>query len=66
MNSAEDWGTIEDADAETSGEAEERVAPRTTADWGRSVTTYIGENPEVCLAVALALGAAIGLAVKRR
>ncbi len=66
MNSEEDRGTIENADAETSGEAEERVAPRRVADWGRSVTTYIGENPEVCLAVALAFGAAIGLVVKRR
>lgn len=66
MNSAEDWETIEDADVATSGEAEEWVAPRRAADWGRSVTTYIGENPEVCLAVALALGAAIGLVVKRR
>lgn len=66
MSSEEDWGTTENPNAEMSAEAEEWVAPRKTADWGRSVTTYIGENPELCLALALALGAAIGLVVKRR
>jgi len=36
------------------------------AGLGRSVTGFIVEHPEICLALALAVGAAVGLVVKRR
>ena len=35
-------------------------------DWGRSVTTFIVEHPELCLGIALAFGVAMGVVVKRR
>ena len=53
-------------DKGTRDEVTGKAVPQTVTDWGRSVTTYIGENPEFCLALALVLGAAIGVVVKRR
>lgn len=66
MNGEEDRGTQESLDTGTTGEIPENDAPRRMADWGCSVTAYIVEHPEVCLGIAVALGVAIGLAVKRR
>ena len=33
---------------------------------GRRVTDYIVEHPEICLGLALAVGAAVGVVVKRK
>jgi hypothetical protein len=33
---------------------------------GRALTNSIAEHPEICLGIALAIGVAVGLLVKRR
>ena len=66
MIDEEHEGTIDSIEAGTPSVVNETDTPRRTADWGRSVTAYIGEHPEVCLGIALVLGAAIGVVVKRR
>ncbi len=42
------------------------IAPRRVAGLGRTVTDYIVEHPEFCLALAFVVGAAVGVVVKRR
>lgn len=42
------------------------TAPSRAIGLGRTVTDYIVEHPEICLGIALAVGAAVGLVVKRR
>lgn len=66
MNGEEELATAATSDADLPAEAIEDFAPRRTVDWGRSVTTFIAENPEASLGIALALGVAIGILVKRR
>jgi len=66
MNGAEERGTNDSLDSDTPREATGGYTPRRTVDWGRAVTAYIGEHPELCLGLALALGAAVGVVVKRR
>jgi len=41
-------------------------APQRVAGLGRAVTDYIVEHPEICLVLALAIGAAVGVVVKRK
>ena len=42
------------------------LVPQRAAEWGRSVTAWIVEHPELSLGLALAVGVGIGLMVKRR
>ncbi len=39
---------------------------RRAAGLGRTLTDYIVEHPEICLGLALAAGAAVGVVVKRK
>ncbi len=41
-------------------------APRRVAGLDRTVTEYIVEHPEICLGIALAVGVAVGVVVKRK
>jgi len=66
MNGAEESGTIDSIGSGTLRVATRRKLPQRTVDWGRAVTAFIAEHPELCLGIALALGVAIGVAVKRR
>lgn len=66
MNGAEERGMNDAIDSGTPRKAIGRYLPQGTVDWGRSVTAFIVEHPELCLGIALALGAAIGVVVKRR
>ena len=66
MNGAEERGTDGPIDSGKHREAIEGHAPQTMVTWSRSVTAFIVEHPELCLGIALALGVAIGVAVKRR
>jgi len=66
MNGAEEPGTNDSIDPGTPLEAPGGYLPQRTVDWGRAVTAFITEHPELCLGIALALGVAIGVAVKRR
>jgi ElaB/YqjD/DUF883 family membrane-anchored ribosome-binding protein len=40
--------------------------PRRAAGLGRTVTDFIVEHPEICLGLALAVGVAVGVVVKRK
>jgi ElaB/YqjD/DUF883 family membrane-anchored ribosome-binding protein len=66
MNGAEEGGTNDSIDSGTLREATGGYLPQRTVDWGRAVTAFIVEHPELCLGIALALGVAVGVAVKRR
>lgn len=66
MDGAEPGGTIDSSNSGVFREATGEYLPQRTIDWGRSVTKFIVEHPEFCLVIAIALGAAIGVAVKRR
>jgi len=66
MNDAEERGTNDSIDSGTLREAAGGYLPQRTVDWGRAVTEIIAEHPELCLGIALALGVAIGVVVKRR
>ena len=66
MNGAEEGETNDFIDSVSPRGATGGFLPQRTIDWGRSVTTFIAEHPELCLAIAIALGAAIGVVVKRR
>ena len=66
MNGEENEAVNELLEADFPDEATGRPALRKAAGLGRSLTAYIVEHPEICLGVALALGAAIGVVVKRR
>jgi ElaB/YqjD/DUF883 family membrane-anchored ribosome-binding protein len=66
MNGAEERGTDNSFDSDTLREAMGGSLPQRTLDWGRAVTAFIVEHPELCLGIAFALGVAIGVAVKRR
>ena len=66
MKGAEERGTGGPIDPGTPRKAPGRYVPQRTVDWGRAVTEFITEHAELCLGIALALGAVIGLVVKRR
>jgi ElaB/YqjD/DUF883 family membrane-anchored ribosome-binding protein len=66
MNGAEERGTHNSIDSGTLRETTEGFFPQRTVDWGRAATEFIAEHPELCLAIALALGVAVGVVVKRR
>jgi hypothetical protein len=66
MDGAEDSGPSDSIDSVGRRDATGEYLPQRAVDWGRSITTFIVEHPELCLAIAIALGAAIGVAVKRR
>jgi hypothetical protein len=66
MDGAEESGTNDSIDSGSPRESTGEYLPQRAVDWGRSVTTFIVEHPELCLGIALAFGVAIGVAVKRR
>ena len=66
MNGAEERGMNDTIDSGTPRKATGGYLPQSTFHWGRSVTAFIVEHPELCLGIALALGVAIGVPVKRR
>ena len=66
MDGAEAGGTNDSINSGMLREVTGGYLPQRTVDWGRSVTKFIVEHPELCLVIAIALGAAIGVAVKRR
>ena len=66
MDGAEEQAASNSIDSVAPREAKEDYLPRGAVDWGRSVTTFIVEHPELCLGIALAFGVAIGVVVKRR
>ena len=66
MNGAEESGPNDSVDSGTLRETTGGYLPQRTADWGRAVTEFIAEHPELCMGIALALGVAIGVVVKRR
>ena len=66
MNGAEERGTNDSIDSGTIREATGGYLAQRTVDWGRAVTGFIAEHPELCLGIALLLGVTIGVAVKRR
>lgn len=66
LNGAEEIGPNDSIDSGTLREMNGGSLPQRTVDWGRAVTDFIAENPELCLGIALALGVAIGVVVKRR
>jgi hypothetical protein len=66
MNGAEEGGTNNSIDSGTPKKAIGEHLPRGMVEWGRSVTAFIVEHPELCLGIALALGAVVGVVVKRR
>lgn len=66
MNGAEESGTYDSIDSGALRETTGEFLPQRTVDWGRAVTEFIAEHPELCLGIALALGVAIGVVVKRR
>lgn len=58
--------TSDEAGTRSQIEAAQDLVPQRVADWGRTATSWIAENPELSLGLAVALGVGIGLAVKRR
>jgi len=66
MTEGADQQTIDLTEPCIPGDEVFEAAPRRAADLGRTVTNYIVEHPEFCLALALVVGAAIGVVVKRR
>ena len=66
MNVAGEGGTNDSIDSVNPRGATGEFLPQRTVDWGRSVAAFIGEHPELCLVLALALGAVVGVVVKRR
>ena len=66
MNGAEEGGANDFIDSVSPRGATEGFLPQRTVDWGRSVTAFIAEHPELCLVLAFALGAVVGVVVKRR
>ena len=66
MDGAEESRTNDSIESGSPRESTGEYLPQRAVDWGRSVTTFIVEHPEFCLGIALALGVAIGVVVKRR
>lgn len=66
MNGAEGSGRDDSVDSGTFRETAGGYLPQRTVDWIRVVTEFIAKKPELCLGMALALGVAIGVVVKRR
>lgn len=66
MTEAEELNDIELIDPGLPGDEVLDTAFPEAAGLGRTLTDYIVEHPEICLGIALAVGAAVGLVVKRR
>lgn len=66
MGEATTNNTSEEAGTRLQIEAAQDLMPQRVVDWGRTATSWIVENPELSLGLAVALGVGIGLAVKHR
>jgi len=66
MDGAEESGKNDSIDSRSPRESTGEYLPQRAVDWGRSVTTFIVEHPELCLGIALAFGAVVGVLVKRK